>query len=130
MAPSEEGVTQGIDLLPVSWCDSILRLRLVCAESLLDAIDRKRAGTMTFLSYWGWFTRLASGIIRLMSKQCYECGSVTNGEEGYCDACGSRSWRELPNQLELKMLNWLSLLLMLGAIGFSYWLLVWPILTK
>jgi hypothetical protein len=73
----------------------------------------------------------ASGIIRLMSKQCYECGTVTNGEEGYCDACGGRSWRELPNQqVELSMLNWLALLFMLGLIAFSYWLLVWRIPLK
>ena len=66
-----------------------------------------------------------------MSKQCYECGAVTNGEEGYCDACGGRSWREVPNhQAELSVLNWVAALFMLGLIAFSYWLPVWHIPIK
>ena len=66
-----------------------------------------------------------------MSKQCYECGTVTKGEEGYCDACGSRSWREVPHQqAELSVLNWFAALFMLALIAFSYWLLVWRIPIK
>jgi len=61
-----------------------------------------------------------------MSKQCFECRAIADDDEGYCNSCGGRFWRGLPNQhVELKMLNWLSLLFMLGLIGFSYWLLVW-----
>ena len=73
----------------------------------------------------------ALGTIRLMSKQCYECGAITNREEGYCDACGSRPWREGQNQqAELSVLNWFAALFMLGLIAFSYWLLVGRIQIK
>jgi hypothetical protein len=33
-------------------------------------------------------------------------------------------------EVELSILNWISLLWMLGLIGLSYWLLVWRIPTK
>ena len=66
-----------------------------------------------------------------MSKQCCECRTVANDDQHYCNACGGRSWKGLANpQVELNMLNWFSLLFMLGLIGFSYWLLVWGIPIK
>jgi hypothetical protein len=66
-----------------------------------------------------------------MSKECRECRTVANDEEGYCDSCGGCSWRGLPNQqAELSVLNWFSLLFMLGLIALSYWLLVWRIPIK
>ena len=75
--------------------------------------------------------RLASDIIRLMSQECLECRTITNDEGAYCDACGSRHWRGAPDREgELNMLNWVSLLLMLGLIALSYWLLVWRIPIK
>jgi hypothetical protein len=63
-----------------------------------------------------------------MSKQCCECRTIANDQQRYCAACGGRTWKGLPNQqVELSMLNWFSLLFMLGLIAFSYWLLVWRI---
>jgi len=86
---------------------------------------------MTFSDYWEWVNRLASGIIRLMSKECSECRTVATDEEGYCDACGARSWRGAPNQqMELILLNWCSVLFILGLIAFSYWFLVWRVPIK
>jgi len=83
---------------------------------------------MTFPLDWEWLARLASGIIRLMPKECRECRTVANDEDGCCDACGARSWRGVPNhEAELSVLNWFSVLFMLGLIAFSYWFLVWRI---
>jgi hypothetical protein len=86
---------------------------------------------MTFLGYGGWRAQLASRIIRLMSKKCCECWTVADDEQPYCDACGGHSWMRLANrEAELNILNWGALLLMLGVIGVSYWLLVWRIPIK
>ena len=103
----------------------------MCRASCFDAIGQRPREYYNFFSYRGWLTRQASGIIRLMSKQCCECRTVANDEEGYCDACGGRSWTEVPNQqVELILLNWFSVVFMLGLIAFSYWFLVWRVPIK
>ena len=66
------------------------------------------------------------GIIRLMPKQCSQCGTVMNDEAPYCDACGARSWKEVPNQFAKAWLG-LSLLIVLGLILLIYWRVVGPI---
>lgn len=103
----------------------------MCRYSCLKAIDRKPPGYHDFSNYWEWPTRLASGIIRQMPKECCECRTIATDEEGYCDACGARSWKGVPNQqVELILLNWCSVLFMLGLIAFSYWFLVWRVPIK
>ena len=103
----------------------------MCGESLLRAIDQRRRKYHDFSAFGEWITKLVSGIIRLMSKQCCECRTVMNDEEGCCNACGGRSWTGVPNQqAELGVLNWFSALFMLGLIVFSYWLLVWRVPIK
>jgi hypothetical protein len=86
---------------------------------------------MTFSVIGGGSGAAASGIIRLMSKQCCECGTVATDEEGYCNACGGRSWQGVRDQeTELILLNWFSVVFMLGLIAASYWLLVWRVPVK
>jgi hypothetical protein len=73
----------------------------------------------------------AFGIIRIMPKECGDCRTIARDEDGSCQACGARSWRKASNlEAELSVLNWFSLLFMLGLIGFSYWFLVWRIQIK
>ena len=106
-------------------------MRLVCRASCLNAIDQKPPEYHDFSRYWQWLTRPAPGIIRLMPKECSACRTVGTDEDGFCDACGARSWRGAPNQqLELILLNWFSVLVMLGLIVFSYWFLVWRVPLK
>ena len=106
-------------------------MRLVCRASCPNAIDQKPPGYHDFSHCWEWLTTPASGIIRLMSKECCECRTIGNDEDGYCDACGARSWSRVPNQqVELILLNWFSVLVMLGLIAFSYWFLVWRVPIK
>jgi len=54
-----------------------------------------------------------------MPKQCSQCGTVVNDRVQDCDACGARSWREIPNHL-LKVWVALSVLLVLSLIVFIY----------
>jgi hypothetical protein len=71
----------------------------------------------------------ALGIIQLMPKQCSQCGSVADDNALNCDACGARSWSEVPNQFA-KVWIGLSLLLVLGLILFIYLRVVGRILLK
>ena len=83
---------------------------------------------MTFPANGWWLTPTASRIIRLMPKECRECRTVATDQEGYCDACGARNFKGGPNtQVELSLLNWFSVLFMLGLIAFSYWFFVWRV---
>jgi hypothetical protein len=48
-----------------------------------------------------------------------------NDEAPYCDSCGDRSWKVVPNQqIGPKVWGALSVLLVLGIIAFFYWLVV------